>query len=135
VEAVLDRLILFNKIMHMGKIVFENLEFYAYHGLMQEEQKIGAKYLLSLEIELDFSIAIATDELAGTIDYSLVYDLVKTEMEKQSKLIEHVGGRIVSMLFVTFKQIEHITLKLTKLKPPISGNVNAVSVVIEKSRL
>jgi dihydroneopterin aldolase len=101
----------------------------------EEEQTIGSKYLLDLEIDLDFSIASATDEIQGTIDYSRLYSLVAEEMAKSSKLIEHVAGRIVSMLFVSFKKIDSVKLKLTKVKPPIKGNVNQVSVEIEKSRI
>lgn len=119
----------------MGKIVLEALEFYSYHGVFEEEQKIGAKYLVDLELELDFSVAAATDKLEGTIDYSKIYDVVLLEMNKKSKLIEHVAGRVISMLFVSFKQIECVKIKLTKLKPPIKGAVHAVSVVMEKARL
>lgn len=119
----------------MGKIVLEELEFYAYHGVFDEEQKIGGKYIVDLELDLDFSGAAATDLLEGTIDYSLVYNIVAIEMAKSSKLIEHVAGRIVTMLFVTFKQIEHVTIKLSKVKPPIDGNVKKVSVLINKSRI
>ena len=119
----------------MTKILFEGLEFYAYHGLFKEEQKIGSKYVVDIELAVDFSAALATDRIEGTIDYALIYNVIKKEMEKSSKLIEHVAGRIVSMLFVTFKQIELVKLKLTKIKPPIAGNVNSVSVVIEKARL
>ena len=119
----------------MGKILFEGLEFYAYHGLLEEEQKIGGRFVVDIEIDIDFSIALATDQIDGTIDYSLIYDVIKLEMEKKSKLIEHVAGRIVAMLFVTFKQIEFVKLKLTKIKPPITGSVHSVSVSIEKARL
>ena len=119
----------------MGKIVFEALEFYAYHGVFEEEKKIGSTYFIDLELDLDFTMAATSDDLAGTIDYGKIYGLLKTEMSKPSNLLEHVSGRIISMLFVTFKQIEHVKLKLTKMNPPIEGNVRSVSVVIEKARL
>ena len=118
----------------MGKILFEDLDFYAYHGLLDEEQKIGGKYLVNLELNLDFSEAAIADKLDGTIDYSLIYNAVKAEMDKKSHLIEHVAGRIVLMLFVSFKQIEYIKIRVTKVKPPIAGNVKSVSVEIERSR-
>ena len=118
----------------MGKIILEDLEFYAYHGLFEEEQKIGANYLIDLELSLDFSIAAASDDLVGTVDYGAVYEVVEEEMKKSSKLIEHVAARIVTMLFVSFKKIEHVKIKLTKVKPPIKGDVKRVSVVIERGR-
>ncbi len=118
----------------MGKIIFDGLEFYGHHGLYEQEQKIGGKYIVDLELELDFSMASTSDNIEGTIDYTKIYELVKDEMAKSSKLIEHVGGRIVSMLFVTFKQIESIRLKLTKVKPPIKGDIRSVSILIEKMR-
>ncbi len=118
----------------MGKIIFDGLEFYAHHGLYDQEQKIGGKYTIDLELQLDFSVASTTDNLDGTIDYTKIYNIVKAEMSKPSKLIEHVGGRIVSMLFVSFKQVEHVKLKLTKIKPPIQGDIPSVSILIEKAR-
>lgn len=119
----------------MGKIIFENLEFYAYHGVFNEEQVIGGKYIVDLEIDTDFTEAAATDKLSGTIDYSMIYAVVEQEMNKKSKLIEHVAARIVTMLLASFKQIENIKIKLTKIKPPINGNVQKVAIVINKARI
>lgn len=118
----------------MGKLQFEGLEFYAYHGVMAEEQRIGGNYRIDLEIELDFSDALNTDDIAQSLDYSLIYLLLKNEMEIKSKLIEHVAGRIVSRLLKDFWQISHVKLRLTKLQPPLEGRVPAVSVLIEQKR-
>lgn len=118
----------------MGIILLEGLEFYAFHGALPEEQVIGAKYVVDVNVEVDFTIAASTDNLEGTIDYSEIYKVIECEMSKSSKLIEHVADRIVKMLFVTFKTIEQIEVKVTKLKPPIDGDVPKVSVVLKKSR-
>ena len=119
----------------MGKILFEGLEFYAFHGVLPEEQVIGAKYILDVDIDVDFTLAASTDNIEGTVDYSAIYKVIDEEMQKRSKLIEHVADRIVKMLFVTFKKIQEIEVKVTKVKPPIEGNVAKVSIVLKKSRL
>ncbi len=118
----------------MGKLQFEGLEFYAFHGVMSEEQNIGGKYSVDVEIELDFSEALISDDVAHSLDYSLVYLLLKKEMAIQSRLIEHVAGRIVSRLFAEFLQISYVKLRLTKLQPPLEGRVPAVAVLLEQKR-
>ena len=57
----------------MSKIIFNNLEFYAFHGVIPAEQKIGSRYLVDIEIKTDLSKASETDNLKDTIDYSLIY--------------------------------------------------------------
>ena len=69
----------------MSKITIENMEFYAYHGHFEEEQKIGTWFSLDLTMEVDTSKAELTDELEDTVDYSAVYQVVKEQMMIPSK--------------------------------------------------
>lgn len=116
----------------MNKVVLENLIFHSYHGVFEEEQTIGGKFEVNIELETDFSQSMVTDALDGTIDYSKVYDLIAQEMGKKSKLIEHLGKRIIDVLYENFKEIHFIKLKISKLNPPISGEIGRVSIVIEE---
>lgn len=115
----------------MHTIILEKLNFHSYHGVFEEETKIGGKFEVNLVIKTDFTEAADFDELSGTVDYSKVYEIVKTEMAVPSKLIEHVGGRIHKKLRDTFSEIEFISLKICKLNPPILGEIGAVCIVIE----
>ena len=116
----------------MNKVLLENMIFHAYHGVFEEEQTIGGKFEVNIELETDFSRSMDQDDLSGTIDYSKVYELVAQEMQKRSKLIEHVGKRIVDRLYFNFQEIQFIKLKISKLNPPISGEIGRVSIVIEE---
>lgn len=118
----------------MGKILLEGLEFYAYHGCFTEEQKIGCKYSIDIELNLNLDQAAATDNLSDTVNYSEVYKIVKQEMEKPSKLIEHVAGRIAKNLLSGFEKLDKIVLKISKINPPMGGQVKSACVVLEKGR-
>ena len=112
-------------------INIEGIKLYAYHGCLEEEAKIGGHYIVSVFMETDFSEAAKKDDLSKTIDYVDVYDTVKKEMAIRSKLIEHVAKRIQDNLLNKFKTITKLRVKVTKLNPPMNGDVERVSVVVE----
>jgi dihydroneopterin aldolase len=97
---------------------------------LEEEGKIGAHYIIDVIMETDFSDAAKTDDLNKTIDYVVVYDVVKAQMAIRAKLIEQVGQRIVNELKSKFESIKKLEVKVTKLNPPMNGNVERVSIVI-----
>jgi dihydroneopterin aldolase len=118
----------------MSKIILENMTFHAFHGCLEQEQKLGNTFLISLSMELDTQLAEETDELDHTLNYQLVYNVVKREMEIPSKLIEHVGQRILNEVFNEFPQIQGLEVKLSKLNPPLGGRVNRVTIELERKR-
>jgi len=118
----------------MGKILLQDIEFYAYHGVIPEEQKIGGRYLVDLELETDLSVSSVNDELSSTIDYAVVYDVVKKEMDISSKLIENVAGRVAKSLLYKFENLNAVQVKVTKMNPPVHGQVKSVAVIMEERR-
>ena len=100
----------------MSKITIENMEFYAYHGHFEEEQKIGTWFSLDLIMDVDSSKAEITDELDDTVDYSAVYQVVKDQMMVPSKLLEHVGRRILNAVKDQFPDVNNAILKIRKMK-------------------
>ncbi|MCE3279464.1 MAG: folB [Bacteroidetes bacterium] len=114
----------------MHKILVEGISVYAYHGCLEEEAKIGCNYLVDVTMETDFTEAAKTDDLSKTIDYVTVYNIVKKQMAIRSKLIEMVGQRIVDELKKELRALKKIEVKVTKLNPPMNGNVEKVSIVI-----
>lgn len=114
----------------MAKILVEGIKLYAYHGCMEEEGRIGRSFSVDVIIEADLTQSALNDKLADTIDYVKVYEVVKEEMAVRSKLIEHVARRIIEHLKRRFPKIIHVDVKVTKLNPPIDGNVDSVSVVL-----
>ncbi len=116
----------------MQKIIIEGINVYAYHGCLDEEAKIGTRYTIDVTMETDFSEAAKTDDLSKTIDYVTVYEIVKKQMAIRSKLIEQVGQRIVDELKTTFSSLKKVKVKVTKHNPPMNGNVDKVSIIIEE---
>lgn len=112
----------------MGLIEVKGLEVYAYHGVHDVEQLVGQWYLVDISLNLDFSAAEQNDELAGTVDYSYINDLVRSEMAVKSKLIEHVAGRIKEKIQTSYPLIESGEISISKLNPPVNGPLKAVAV-------
>ena len=115
----------------LGKLKLEDLEFYAYHGVLDEEQKIGASYFVTLTLVLDITAAMRTDNLEYTIDYSKVYYITKEQMQIKSKLIEHVAGRIGNALLSEFEQLESVEVCLSKINPPLNAHVPKASITVK----
>jgi dihydroneopterin aldolase len=116
----------------MHKILIENARFYAYHGFYEEENKVGGIFEVNLEIETDFTHAMNTDELEGTLDYGKAYLIIKEEMAITSRLLEHVAKRILNRLKSESGYVIKAKLKISKKNPPISGEIEAVSILIEE---
>ena len=118
----------------MGVITIKNIVCYSHHGCMDEEARIGQQYLVDVVLNVDFSAAAEQDDLSKTIDYCDINRIVEEEMSIRSKLIEHVGQRILSRFKHEFSTMESATVEIKKPNPPINGNVESVSVVLSISR-
>lgn len=118
----------------MAKIRLERMVFYAYHGCFAEEQKIGTHFYVDMELEVDTQKSQKTDDLNDTVNYLTVYQTVKKEMETPSKLLENVCERIANTVMDNFEPITRLSVKVSKLNPPLGGKLDAVSVEIEKKR-
>ncbi|OIP84618.1 MAG: dihydroneopterin aldolase [Porphyromonadaceae bacterium CG2_30_38_12] len=112
----------------MSVIILENMEFHSYHGCLEHEKILGNTFLVTLHIHLDTAVADITDNLNDTINYQLIYNEVKSQMEVPSLLIENVSERILQALILKFDQISGLKIKLSKLNPPLGAKVHAVSI-------
>lgn len=112
-------------------ITIEGIKLYAYHGCLEEEARIGGNYIVDVSMITNFAEAAITDDLGKTIDYCAVYEICKVEMAIRSKLIEQVAERIFKNIKNNFTTILNLEVKVTKLLPPMNGNVEQVSVVIK----
>ena len=117
-------------VVEKSQIRLNKVRFYAYHGVMEQERVVGGWYELTLTIDYPFQGAMLSDDVADTLDYAAVYEVVSSEMKQPSQLLEHVAGRIAQTLFETFPLISHIDLCLTKENPPMGGDTQGASVLI-----
>ena len=115
----------------MEEIIEVNgLRFHSYHGCMAEETTIGGEYRVDIKLGVDMRESGESDKLEDTIDYCAVQQIAEREMAIPSKLIEHIGRRIVKSLRRELKLVKSIELKLTKLSPPLEGDCESVAVVM-----
>lgn len=112
-------------------INIEGIKLYAYHGCLEEESRIGGNYIVDVYMITDFSEAAKTDDLTKTIDYCTVYEISKAQMAIRSNLIEQVAERIHTKIRAEFSTLKSLHVKITKLLPPMNGNVDKVSVEIK----
>jgi dihydroneopterin aldolase len=118
----------------MGTIKLQNIRTFSFHGCLDEEAKIGSDYRVDLEIKTDLRKSSVTDELNDTVDYVLLNKIVVEEMAIRSKLLEHVAHRTITRIFGEIPAISRILLAVSKLNPPIGGDVEAVTIEMEEYR-
>ena len=114
----------------MDRVELIDMHFYAYHGCFEEEQIIGNKFLVNFWAEADLSKPAATDNIEDALNYQLVYNVIKEQMEIKSHLLEHVARRILDAVKAQFPYIERAQVQISKLNPPLGGQVYASSVTM-----
>ena len=110
----------------MSKIHVNNAWFYSFHGCLHEENVIGAEYIVNVMVETNTDVAEQNDDLNSTVDYVDVYNAIKTEMDKPSKLLESVMDRMVVSIKGISSNITVVDVSIKKLSPPVGGNVDSV---------
>lgn len=117
-----------------GRISLEGLEFHAFHGVYPHERTSGNWFEVDVSVETDIMEGAILDDLDRTVNYELLYQFVKEEMEKPSKLLETVAEKIVERVLESLPQVSTVELKIAKINPPIGGKCKKASVWIKKHR-
>lgn len=116
----------------MNSVSVKGIKSFGYHGCLKEEAAIGGEFITDIVVYTEFKGAAKKDDLNKTIDYVAINQIVEEEMAKRSKLIETVGYRIHKRLKKLSKDITRITIEVKKINPPINGNVDYVSILIDQ---
>lgn len=101
---------------------------------MAQERQTGGDFLVDLQVMCDLEKAVHSDDLADTLNYGTLYDLVHQEMMQPSQLLEHVAGRIAQRVFDGFPQVENVVVTVTKVNPPMGADLKGASVTLFFSR-
>ena len=120
--------------MTENKIEVNGMRMWAHHGCMEEEAIIGQEYLVDVRIWVDLTPSAESDDLAQTVDYVDVHRVCAREMAIRSKLVEHVAGRILKALraeLLLTNTIDRIEVEITKFAPPIGGDCDRITVVLQ----
>lgn len=118
----------------MGIIKVENIRVFAYHGCLTEETKIGSNYRVDLKVEANLKTSSITDKLTDTVDYVFLNRIIKEEMRIPSHLLETVARRILDRIFLEDDLVKKATVKVSKLNPPIGGDVEKVTIKLTDKR-
>lgn len=118
----------------MGKVVVKNIRVYANHGCLKEETIIGSEYSVDVKVNANLQKASKIDALSNTVDYVHINHIVKEEMAQPSKLLEHVGKRILARIFSEIVMVKKAEVSVSKINPPIGGDVEMVTVILKEKR-
>lgn len=119
----------------LDRIYLKQMQFYGYHGVLPEENRIGQRFIVDLQVELDLQKAGQSDELGDSVNYAELYTLCKEIVEgKPLKLIEAVAESIASKVLMDYQKISSVTVKMIKPDPPIPGHYQSVAVEITRDR-
>ena len=99
-------------------VKLERLRFYAYHGVMEQERKVGNDFEVTIEVWYPFEKALESDNLEDTLNYATLYAIVEREMAEPSKLLERVAGRIRVAIKNEIPQVIAGVISISKLHPP-----------------
>ncbi len=112
----------------MAIIGLEGMIFHSKHGVFPEEEVLGARYEVDVYISTSIQKAGKSDQLTDTIDYSKVYEMIKEKMQERYKLLEHLAYQLAHQILESDNRIENVSIKISKLHPPLGGLCNATFV-------
>jgi dihydroneopterin aldolase len=119
----------------LDKIFVNRMEFYGYHGVFPEENRLGQRFKVDLTASLDLRKAGETDDLEHSVNYGELFQVCKDIVEgKQYKLVESVAEKIAGSVLKEFPLVTEVTVKVIKPDPPIPGHYMDVAVEITRRR-
>lgn len=118
----------------MGTIKLTNIRTFSFHGCLEEEAKIGSNYRVDLKIKTNLIPSAKSDDLKDTVDYVDLNRIVVEEMAIRAKLLEHVAQRIMDRILKELIMVTKIEVEVTKLNPPIGGDVEGVTIIMKQKR-
>ena len=117
--------------MHLTEsyICLHEVRFYAFHGVMPQERSVGGEFFVSVKVGYPLEKAMISDDVADTLNYAELYELVKKEMMQPSGLLEHVMGRIVEAIEKAFPEVTSVEVKIKKVNPPMGSDCKGAEVM------
>lgn len=120
---------------HLDVLRIHNAVFYAYHGVLADEQNLGGRFEVDIELHADLRKGARTDQLSDTIDYERVYAHVRHLVEeKKHFLLESLASTIAESILKNFRRVQRVTVRVRKPHVPIKGVVDSVEVELTRDR-
>ena len=117
--------------MHLTEsfICLHEVRFQAFHGVMPQERRVGGDFLVSVKVGCPLERAMRSDDVADTLNYAELYEVVKREMMQPSDLLEHVTGRIAGAIDKAFPEVTSVEVRIRKVNPPIGSDSEGAEVI------
>ena len=116
-------------------IRLHNAVFYAYHGVLSDEQTLGGKFHVDVELHCDLSRGAVSDHLRDTVDYERVYDCIRgLVLGRKYMLLEALAHAIAQGILKEFRKVERVTVRVRKPGAPIKGVADYVEVELTEAR-
>ena len=121
--------------MVLSTVRLVNAVFYAHHGVMQEEHRIGGRYEVDVAMDLNFEEAAREDDLTKTVDYEVVYRMVQ-ELVTNNRfyLIERLAYLIAGKVMDEYDFVEAVEVTVRKPNPPVGGTSDSAEAVYRTRR-
>ena len=119
----------------MDRIQLTGIEAFGHHGVLAHERELGQRFVVDLTLELDLTVAAASDRLADTVDYGLLCtDVAAILRGEPADLIEVVAGRIADHALLSNERIQAVEVTVHKPGAPVPTLVGDVAVTLRRSR-
>ena len=112
------------------EISLNNLKFYSYHGVLEEERCNGNEFIVNLSIFVSCNSSIEKDELQDTISYADLFEIVKSQMSISRNLLEKVAYSIATTIKTDYPQVKKGKISIEKVHPPIPSMFGSASVTL-----
>jgi len=110
--------------LSLDKIILDGMQFFGYHGVFPEEKKFGSQFVIDLDLYLNLYLPSSTDFIGDTVDYSQVFEVVRSVIEGDSQnLVETLCNTIGTKIILRFSLVEAVTVKVAKQNPSIGGGM------------
>ena len=119
----------------LGIIRLRNAVFYAYHGVLLDEQNLGGKFEVDVDLHCNLSRGARSDHLDDTVNYERVYDCIRTlVLEKKHLLLESLASAIGRGILKNFSKVRSVTVNVRKPSAPVKGIIDYVEVELTETR-
>jgi 7,8-dihydroneopterin aldolase/epimerase/oxygenase len=120
---------------NLGIIRLHNAVFYAYHGVLTDEQNLGGKFEVDVDLHCDLARGTKSDNLLDTVNYERVYDCVRTlVLDKKHFLLETLASSIGKGILKNFSKVNSVTIRVRKPGAPVKGVIDHVEVELTETR-
>ncbi len=119
----------------IGIIRLHNAVFYAYHGVLTDEQNLGGKFEVDVDLHCDLARGAKSDNLKDTVNYERVYDCIRTlVLDKNHFLLESLASSIGKGILKNFSKVNSVTIRVRKPGAPVKGVIDYVEVELIETR-